>query len=210
MKIFYSLFTCSCLIYFKLFHRHQVLGRENYFKGPAILAPNHASFFDPPLIGASCPEHIYYLARGSLFDNRIFKKILKWLNAYPVTGTPQDLTSFKVMAEMIEKGHKVVIFPEGERSHDKELAPIKSGIGMMAMRYKCPIIPVYIAGTYDVWNRHQTLPKLWGKTACVFGKPIHWQDFSDLTKKEAQEQIAKAVEQAILDLKEKFEQGRLK
>ena len=57
---------------------------------------------------------------------------------------------------------------------------------MLVARSKTAVIPAYIHGTYTIWSRRQKLPKLWGKTACVFGTPILWEHFSHLDKKEAQ------------------------
>lgn len=183
--------------YFRLIHKHKVYGYENIPKGGAIIAPNHVSFFDPPIICASCREEAYFLARGSLFGNRFFAWLIRNLNAYPVSGTAQDRASLKLVCEFLAQNKKVVVFPEGERSHTGKLAPIKSGIGMLAMRSGCPIIPTYIHGAYDIWNRSRKYPKFKGQTTVHYGKPIRWEDFAHLEKKEALEQITQAVANAI-------------
>lgn len=183
--------------YFRLLHKHKIFGTENIPKGGAIIAPNHVSFLDPPIISASCKEEAYFLARGSLFTNKVFAWLLRNLNAYPVSGTAQDRASLKLVCEFLEQDKKVVVFPEGVRSYNGKLAPIKNGIGMLALRSKCPIIPTYIHGTYEVWDRSRKYPKLWGSTAVYYGKPINWQDFAHLEKKEAQEQITLAFAESI-------------
>jgi 1-acyl-sn-glycerol-3-phosphate acyltransferase len=207
MKLFYA---CVCSIfrgYFKLFHRHQIFGLEYVLPGRAIIAPNHASFLDPPIIALSWPEEIAFLARKSLFDVPLLGYLISHLNAYPVAGTHQDRTSIKLISELLENNKKVVIFPEGIRSVDGSITKVKSGIAMLAMRCHCPIIPAYIVGSYSIWNRHRLFPKIWGKTACVFGSPIFIQQFDCLDKKAAQEAISERVKESILSLKAWYEEG---
>lgn len=207
MIFFYWLTKSSFKVFFKVFYSHKIYGLEHIRKGRGIIAPNHTSFFDPPMIAASWPEDASFLARKSLFSSRIFGPIIRRLNSYPVNGTTQDLGSIKLICQLLSEDKKVVIFPEGIRSIDGELGTIKSGIGMLAIRCQSPIIPVYISGCYDIWNRYNQLPKLRGKTACVFGTPIDWQAFSHLSKKEAQESIAGAVKDAIKKLENWYKNG---
>jgi 1-acyl-sn-glycerol-3-phosphate acyltransferase len=201
MNVFYRLTVFSLKVYFLLFYRLKIYGLENLPEGPAILAPNHVSFLDPPLIAASCKEEVSFLARSSLFEHFLMGPIISRLNSYPVSGTAQDLSSFKLIGELLRKNKKVVVFPEGIRSDDGELGAIKSGIGMLSQRSLAPIVPVYINGTFEVWNKAQKFPKPWGKISCVFGKPIYPQNFENFGKKQAQEKMAAATEESILSLK---------
>lgn len=194
-------------LYIQLFYRHEVYGQEHVMPGRAIIAPNHASFIDPPLVAASWPEEVSFLARKSLFDSFLVGWAIKRLNAYPVTGTAQDLGSIKVICHLLNENKKVVIFPEGNRTPDGSLGPIKSGIGMLALRCHAPIMPVYIHGSFDVWDRTRKFPKLRGKTACVIGSPIDWQQFSHLDKKAAQEAIAIKVRESLEVLRSWYESG---
>ncbi len=209
MKIFYRFVRSIAKGFFYLFYSHRVFGKKNIPKGPCILAPNHASFFDPPLVGISCDDEVNFLARGSLFNNRLFKKIISNLNSYPVTGTGQDSNSLKLIIQFLQDQKKVVIFPEGKRTLDGSLLPIKPGIGMLVARCQCPIVPVYIHGTYDIWPKSRTFPKFWGKTACVFGMPISWDQYKELPKKQAQEEIAKAIQQSLKLLQDWYLNGAM-
>jgi len=197
MKYFYSFIHRLTKSLFNLFYHHKVYGKQHIPFGSCIIAPNHTSFFDPPLIGISCDEEISFLARGSLFHNHVLKKLISSLNSYPIRGTPQDSNSFKLIIHLLQENKKVVIFPEGQRSNDGRILPIKPGIGMLVARCPCPIIPVYIHGTYDAWPKTRKMPKLWGKTACVFGSPIYWEDYQDLPKKKAQEEISNAIQKSL-------------
>lgn len=207
MKPLYRITRSIFKLYFKIFHRHSTYGLENFMKGRAILAPNHTSFFDPPLVAISWPGEVSFLARKTLFASPIFGTLITRLNAYPVNQASQELSSMKLICQLLGEDKNMVIFPEGKRSSDGSLLPIKSGIGMLAMRAQSPIIPVYIHGGFYVWNRFQRFPKLSGKTACVFGAPIDWHDFSHLDKKAAQEAIANKVRESILELKSWYQEN---
>lgn len=197
MKFFYrSIYICTKK-FFSLLFRHQVYGKHHLPAGPCILAPNHASFLDPPLVAISCDEEVNFLARGSLFNNAIFKKLISHLNSYPVGGISQDITSLKLILQLLKDSKKVVIFPEGKRTPTGHLLPIKPGIGMLISKSQCPIIPVYIHGTYEAWPKKKWIPRLEGQTACVFGKPIYWEAYKDLPKKKAQEEISNAIQKSL-------------
>ncbi|HRD55859.1 MAG TPA: lysophospholipid acyltransferase family protein [Parachlamydiaceae bacterium] len=197
MKLFYPAVSGFLKIYFRLFYQLKVYGLENLPDGAAILAPNHASFFDPPVIAASCKEEVSFLARASLFRHFLFGSLISKLNAHPVTGTAQDLASIKLICNLLKENKKVVVFPEGIRTEDGELGEIKPGIGMLSLRANAPIVPVFIKGTYEVWSKDKKWPKPWGHISCTFGKAIYPQEFSMLGKKEAQEALAEAVKNSL-------------
>lgn len=201
MNFWYAFCRTLCLAYFKVFHRLRVYGIENIPAGQAILAPNHASNYDPILVGISCPEEIHFLAKEELFHGRFLRKLIRSLNAHPIAGKGQDLSSFKTISKLLTEGKKVVIFPEGSRTLTGELNPIKPGIGMLAQRQSCPIVPIYIHGTYSIWPVMRYFPKLWGKTAVVFGPPIDLKNFEHENKKIGQEAICKALAEELHNLK---------
>lgn len=208
MKLFYRVVRSLTSLLFKLLYHHRTFGIRNITPGRAIIAPNHASFLDPPLVAVSWPEEISFLARKSLFSP-LLGAIIKKLNAYPVTGTTQDLGSIKLICSLLNQDKKVVIFPEGFRTGDGAMGDIKSGICMLAQRCQAPIIPVYIDGSFDAWDRSRRFPKLKGKTACVIGTPIGWDQFKHLDKKAAQEAAAIKVKEALISLKAWYENGAI-
>ncbi len=206
MNILYSFTKIIFQFVFKLFYRHEAYGIENLVSGPAIIAPNHLSFLDPPLVGASCPEPVAFLAKRSLFTIPVLGWFIRQLNAYPVSGKIKDIASIKMILKILENKQKVVIFPEGLRSCDGKLAHIKPGICMLAQRANTPIIPAYIEGTYKIWKRGRKFPKLRGRTTCIFGKPIYPKDFEMYSKKEAQEKMAQEIKLGIEKIKSQMQQ----
>lgn len=207
MKLFYGLAYGLSKVFFNLFYRHQVFGENHVPKGPCIIAANHASFYDPPILAISSKEEVIFLAKGTLFRNAFFKWLISHLNAYPLSGTVHDMASIKLIMQFLKEKKKIVIFPEGKRSFDGNLLPIKPGISFLMSRCQCPIVPVYIHGAYDVWPRQKFLPALWGKTACIFGSPLSWEDFENLPKKQAQEHLAVAIHHSLENLKEWYLNG---
>lgn len=194
MKWFYWMTSRSLRGFFNLFYRLSVYGVETPYQGKAIIAPNHASFFDPPLIGATWPEEVHFLARASLFRFWGWKSILENLNAHPVHGTAQDIESFRLLCQLLSEGKKVVIFPEGERTLTGDLMPIKSGTAMLALRMQCPIIPVYLKGTYEAWPRHNRLPSFGSSISCVYGQPIFSDGHPEMNKKQLQDHLIQQVQ----------------
>lgn len=210
MKPFYWFARSLFKVYYKLFHGLKEYGLTHIPEGPGILAANHTSYFDPPLISASFPDEATFLAKDDLFVNPFFRFLIQHLNAYPVAddGT-KNLNSFKMVMKFLEEGKKVMIFPEGLRSPDGTIQPLKTGVAMIALRARCPVIPVYIHGTFQAWPKAQKYPKLGVKLACIFGSAIYPQDFEHLDKKQAQEEMTKVLSDKIHALKEWYYNGAI-
>lgn len=208
MRTFYKVCSKSTYYFLRLLYRHQIHLTSPLPSEGAIIAANHVSYLDPLLIGASYPEEIAYLAKEELFRFPLFRSLLHKLNTHPVKLGSSNLNSLKTTWELIEKGEKVLIFPEGARSWDGQLVtPFQGGLGLLVSRAQCPILPCYVHGTYPIWPRGTTLPKPWGRTACVFGSPIPWSEFSDLGKKEKREAIRERTEGAIRKLEAWYLEG---
>lgn len=197
---FYWFVIKSSKVLGKIFYHHQVFGEENLPEGRAIIAPNHASFFDPLLVGASSHEELHYLARRTLFEKRFLGLLLRNLNTHPVKLDQQDTSSLKMMISLLEEGKKIVIFPEGIRTHDGKLGTIKSGVSLLALKTNTPIVPVYLKGTFDAWPRQRKYPRLTARTSCTFGKPLWPDQFEGLSKKERQTALTEALKTSLKDL----------
>lgn len=199
------LFLSWC--FFKLFYRHRIYGLENYYSGAAIIASNHTSYYDPPVLSLSWPDEVHFLARESLFEHPLFGWFIRKLNSHPVRGDAGDVVVFKLICQLLNEGKKIILFPEGMRNFKNELGELKPGIALLISRTKSAIVPAYIHGTFSVWPRARKFPKLWGKTACVFGSPILWEQFAHLEKREAHEEIMKKLAESINGLRAWYESG---
>ncbi|MBM3201211.1 MAG: (d)CMP kinase [Chlamydiae bacterium] len=174
-------------IVLKLFFRLEFKGQENIIRGKAIIAPNHVSFLDPPLVAAAFSEGIFYLAQEYLFRVPIFRHIIKHLNALPVRGDVGDKSSFQSAIMALEGGNKVMIFPEGERSYTGKLLHFKRGVALLSQMTSSPLIPVYIHGAYEAWKRGSFFFKPFRRIVVVIGKPIYPESFSHIEGKKDQQ-----------------------
>ena len=124
----------------------RVIGNENLIKaGPVLIASNHQSFLDPPLIGNLYKTEMVYFARKTLF-----KGFGKWLypqwNAIPIDQEKPDTSSMKAAIRKLKEGWRVLVFPEGQRTLDGSINEAAPGIGMIAAKAGVPIQPVRIFG----------------------------------------------------------------
>lgn len=193
--------------FFRLCYRYKVYNHSSIYSKGAIIAPNHTSYLDPPLIGISWPQKTHYLAKGSLFRFRILRWMFSFLPVHPIQGSAQDLSSFKIVHQLIRKDQKVVIFPEGGRSDNGQLKPIKTGVAMLALKAQCPIIPVYIYGAFEVWPKGRRWPRLGGAIGCVFGRPIFVDKYLHLDKREARQMLSEQLRRSLENLRLWYERG---
>jgi cytidylate kinase len=208
MKWFYWLSRFVSKVFFKVFYRLKVYGEENFTEGAAIIASNHVSFYDPPLIAAASPEEICFLAKDSLFRAPLLGMIIRKLNALPISRGVSDRKTFKAVLSILKQNKKVLLFPEGERSLDGVLQNMLPGVGFLMYMSKCDIIPIYLHGVLPMWPRSKALPKLFGgKFICVFGKTIFYKNFDKLDKKEAITAASDAMAQELSKLQQWCENG---
>jgi 1-acyl-sn-glycerol-3-phosphate acyltransferase len=128
-------------------------------EGPLILAGNHASFVDPPLIGGSLPRLINYFGRESLFKYPLIGSLFRSWNAVPFDRTGKNPRGMKVVIDRVRDGAAIVLFPEGTRTVDGKLQSGKAGIGMLVVKTEAPVVPVRVFGTFEAFGRHITIPR---------------------------------------------------
>lgn len=144
---------------FATYFRWHVFNPERVpVRGPAILASNHASHLDPPLIGAGLRRALNYLARESLFDLPVGGWALRNVNAVPVDRDGGGAAGLRAIFNRLRKGGAIVLFPEGTRTRDGELQKVRSGVGLVVVKSEAPVVPVRVFGTYDAWSRHMKMP----------------------------------------------------
>lgn len=124
----------------------KVLGKENIPpKGGVIIASNHVSNFDPPMVGIVFKGVCTFMAKEELFQkNKLFSWVLRHLHAYPIKRGARDASGIDKALEGLKKGWNFVIFPEGTRSKTGELGKPKSGVSMVAAQAGVPVAPVFI------------------------------------------------------------------
>lgn len=207
MKLFYRVIYWMARIFFKLCFRLKIYGLEHFRPGAGILASNHNSNYDPPVLSISCPEEVHFLAKESLFRVPGLGWLIRTLNSHPVSGKSADAHTFREIIRLLQEGKKVILFPEGTRSIDGELQPLERGMAFIAQKARCTIFPAYIQGTFPAWPRGKAFPKLFGRITIVFGAPIEWSDFEGFDKKEAERRCTERTADSFRNLKLWLENG---
>lgn len=180
---------------FSLWLRWEVFGRENIpADGPVVIACNHLSLLDPPVLGAAATRQVHFMAKSELFRPSWFGAIIRKLGAFPVRRGAMDRDAIKTGLTIL-KGKKVLaVFPEGTRSKTGELGRAGGGAFMMAVKMKAKIVPAYIYGT-DL-KRHPG----WPKVRVIFGKPMEY-DPAMGTGRESLDEIGARWREEVLTLK---------
>ena len=158
----YSIARVIFTVYFKLFYRIKVTGKENIPKtGPVIICANHPTALDMFLIGANVPKRkVHFMAKAELFRNRFLAWIIRHLGAFPVHRGKGDVGSVKTLLKLLEQGEIVGVFPEGTRSKKKDPNKRKAGIALFALASGAPVLPVAIKNF-----------RPFHKVEMIFGKP---------------------------------------
>lgn len=141
-----------------VFHLRCV-GRENtYIPGGALILSTHQSHFDPVLVGVTFNERLNFLAKRSLFKSRLLGGVITLLNAIELDRDRSGLAGLKETLKRLKRGEKVLVFPEGTRSADGLIGPLKPGFLSVARRSRVPLIPVAITGAFDALPRGNRIP----------------------------------------------------
>jgi 1-acyl-sn-glycerol-3-phosphate acyltransferase len=141
-------------------------------RGPFIIAVNHASLLDPPVVGFAVPRPLYFMARRTLFKSRGARWLFPKLNGIPIDREGADTGALKKALTVLRRGDGLLFFPEGTRTRDGNLNAAKPGIGMVACRTRAPVVPTRIFGTYDAWGTHTRVPLFVSEFTVVFGRPL--------------------------------------
>ena len=150
MALFYQIGTVTMKALLLAFSRWQVEGRENVPpSGPLIIVANHLSLADPPLLSASIPRRITFMAKEELFHSwgGVF---VRAFGAFPVRRGELDRGAIRQALEVLEGGRALGMFPEGGRSSNIQLKPASPGTALVAARSGAPILPVGICGSEGI------------------------------------------------------------
>lgn len=195
--MFYSIARELVRFAYHIVFRITVTGRENIpeEKGGYIIASNHVSNNDPPMVGITFRGKYNFMAKEELFRlNPIFTWLIKRLGAFPVKRGAKDSSAIDNALASLERGRIFIIFPEGTRSKDGELGHAKSGVTIIAARAKVPVVPVFIKYGRKRFRRR-----------CVIsiGERIDAERFDvDITDKRQLKSVSAMIMDRIAELKE--------
>ncbi len=153
-------------VFFATIWRLKVNGEENVpATGPVIIAGNHRSYADPPIVGISIERPVHFIAKKELFAFKPFGWLITNLNAHPLNRN-SGTEAIRAAEAILKSGQPIIIFPEGGRSTTDEFRPAKAGVGMVAMRTGTPVVPAYIHN-----SPARALLRL-KQVSITFGKPL--------------------------------------
>ncbi|MBN1968230.1 MAG: AMP-binding protein [Candidatus Delongbacteria bacterium] len=169
-KSFSKLFLSS---YFRL----KAVGVRNLPDSPFILAPNHQSFIDGLLVVVFLKNVVLKKTFFYAKEKHVRSKWVKFIanrNNVIVVDLNKDLKlSLQKIAEVLNSGKNIIIFPEGTRTHTGEVGEFKKSFAILSRELNVPVVPVAIKGAYDAMPRGKIIPKIFSKIEVEFLKPIY-------------------------------------
>ncbi len=160
------------------YFRFKSVGSENVpASGGCILAPNHVSFLDPPMVGCGLRHRVaHFMTRDTLYRNPLLGWWFRKIGNIAIDRTKGDLAALRSALNALKSGQVICLFPEGTRSLDGDLQEPKGGVGFLIAKAGVPVVPVYLDGTYEAWPKggKWIKPK---KVRVYFGKPIQIEEF---------------------------------
>ena len=197
----YIVVTGTLRVLFRLLFHIRVKGANQFPKnGAFILAGNHASFLDPPVMAAMATGWmIHFMARDNLFHPPWFAWLLRQLGVMPLDRTRGDIGAMRKALQSLKEGKALGLFPEGTRTLDGYLQPAKGGIGFLVAKAAVPVYPVYIHGTFAAYPKGGKM-RTGIPITMAFGDPISPEEVLALGKGEY-EKIASHIMDRIAALR---------
>lgn len=199
----YSIARLIFCTFFKILFRAEIIGRENLpAEGPVIVAANHMSNWDPPLLATFLPRPISYMAKEELFTNPVFGAAIRQCHAFPVKRGAADRAAIKVAVQVLKLGKCLGLFPEGTRSKDGQMKKAEAGVALIASMAGSPVLPAAIIGTDRIFAKGEHFPQV----AVIYGKPMQFT--GDRKDKEQLADFSQSIMNEIAKLKEDYEKNR--
>lgn len=173
--------------------RIKAKGLENFpQKSGFIIASNHRSHLDSPVVNIISPVPVIFLAKAELFKVPVLGWLIKKSGAIPIERNKKSGNKSLIKAlKLLKEGYTIGVFPEGTRAKPKEFLKPKAGIGLLISKAKVLVVPVRIEGTDDIFPKGSKFPKI-GKTPIyvnvgkpiIFGENIEYEEIANKIMKE--------------------------
>ena len=200
-RVFYRFVQNVFRLFFRLYNRLEVRGLSNVpNEGPMLVASNHASFVDPPLVGSVLPIRLRYLAKESLFRVPLLGFLIRTQGALPVAREDSQRAGavMKLLLALLKEGECVLLFPEGSRTEDGRLKPLEAGVAYLSVKTGVPVLPVYVKGSFEAWPKGKALPRP-SKLKLSISRLIY-PDPDMSNERERREKLMKSLESELLAL----------
>lgn len=142
------------------YFRGRIYGAENVPReGPLVVASNHASYFDPPLVSNCVGRPVAFMAKEELFEVPVLKQAIRLYGAYPVKRSSADRSALRAAIAALEQGWAVGIFLQGTRTADAKITEPKLGAATLAAKLQAPLLPVSLWGTEKILANGSRFPR---------------------------------------------------
>lgn len=208
--MFYRITIALFLIFFKMYHRLEMIGARNMPKrGPFIIIANHSCFLDPWYIAAmSLPRCIKFLVTTKwYYMNKFWNLLFYMYDCIPLNPFDLKHSTIKTVVQALKEDRIVGIFPEGKISYDGKLQEFNIGAIYIAMKANVPIIPMAICGSFEALPRHKRFPKP-KKIIIIAGEPIRFTQNGNGIPKEMCEIEMQNIRNWIKDQIDQFRKSR--
>lgn len=180
----------------------KIVGRENVpLRTPYMIAMNHISIFDPPLLVSFWPEATEIVGAADVFEKKGQGPLLRLYGVIPVHRGEYDRALLETMVSIVKTGRPLAIAPEGGRSHQPAMRRALPGVGYIIEHANAPVVPVGILNTTDdFWQRARRAQR--PQLEMRIGKPIHFPPVTQTgsTRKESRQHNADLVMRHIAGL----------
>jgi 1-acyl-sn-glycerol-3-phosphate acyltransferase len=178
--MFYSTIRHTFRVGFRGWLKVAMDGKHNVPReGAFILLVNHQSILDGPILHSFAPRLMYSMTKSTQYTNAFMRALLPRVGTFPTRRHQVDPQAVRVALRHLAKGRGLGIFPEGERSWDERIQPLRLGTIRLVLKAGVPVIPCGVVGLYDFWPRWDRVPRRlpFVKRAPVtlrFGTPMHF------------------------------------
>jgi 1-acyl-sn-glycerol-3-phosphate acyltransferase len=179
LRLWYRSARAACSTFLAVFGGWRVTGHPDFPRaGGVLLVANHASFLDVFVLGVSLRRPLNYVARSTLFVPGL-GYLMRSVGGFPIQREGMGASGMKETLRRLRSGGVVALFPEGTRTRDGELGPLKPGIAVLVARAGVPVVPAGMAGTFEAWPRSRLLPRP-HPIRVHYGPPIYPSDLEGM------------------------------
>jgi 1-acyl-sn-glycerol-3-phosphate acyltransferase len=165
--------------------------------GPTIVACNHLSYLDPPLVGISFSRRLRFAAKAELFKIPLFCSLIAALGSVPIARGRPDRAGFRRLERILRSGQALLVFPEGTRSPHGRLLPAEPGVGLLVLRTRAQVLPVAIVGSDRALSRNSCVIRP-ARVALKVGEPLSFHEYHGRPiDRQSAAEVADRIMQAI-------------
>ena len=178
-----------------VFYRFRSYGQENIPKTGALLfVGNHQSNFDPAIMGAAVYDRPFYgIARDTLFESKLLSILMKGFGVIAIRRGESDTKAIRRALQELEEGRCVMMFPEGTRTKDGQIAEFQRGFWLLMKKSKATVVPIGLDGAFDAYPVGSK-PKLRGYIEACIGKPIRTAELLELGEEKGTAYVRSRIE----------------